>query len=487
MSERGAGNPFSKFLERRLVFGIALFALCAVQAFRLRAYVVDDGYIFLRFAWNLRHGFGWSFNSGHPINAATSPLWTMVLACVEPYCARSPAVFVATYAVFVWVAAATTAELARPMGGLLMAGVGIIAALDPILWQSIGLETPLFMALVALSVLAHQRERRATEGVLLGLAVLARPDAGLLAVMLWASALLKRRRVPWASMIGAACVYAPWLVLSIVMFGSPFPTTLGAKLVQSHLSWWATETPFAVAALRATAWGIWGAVAALLALSGYQAKPAEFPLRILIGYGVLHALAYSAMRAPVGYWWYYAPLSMAVGVGAVVGAHRVSRIVREGIKQRRTIPWSLVLGAQASLVALFVFFEGSMDLELPSEYRHSGEYHEAATWIAEHSSVHTTVAATEIGYIGYYADRDIVDMHGLIHPEAREAIKSGDAGWWRKRLPGIIIKHRKAWFAEPHFDQKQEELDAWFDDRYQLVATFGDGEMGVEIWSLRTP
>src|ERR1041385_8217209 len=41
---------------------------------------LDDVYIHLRYAQNLQHGFGYSFNPGEVLTADTSPLWVVLIA-----------------------------------------------------------------------------------------------------------------------------------------------------------------------------------------------------------------------------------------------------------------------------------------------------------------------------------------------------------------------------------------------------------------------
>jgi hypothetical protein len=45
--------------------------------------IIDDAYIFFRYAYNLSHGYGYVFNVGHPIEGTTSVTWTLLLAVLD--------------------------------------------------------------------------------------------------------------------------------------------------------------------------------------------------------------------------------------------------------------------------------------------------------------------------------------------------------------------------------------------------------------------
>ncbi len=55
-------------------------------------------------------------------------------------------------------------------------------------------------------------------------------------------------------------------------------------------------------------------------------------------------------------------------------------------------------------------------------------YVEASDWLKEHTDLHASVAAMEIGTIGYYSGRTVVDLLGLATPAAIPNVRSGDWG-----------------------------------------------------------
>jgi len=103
-----------------------------------------------------------------------------------------------------------------------------------ILWGMAGMETQFASVAYLYSIYCLQRGTQWQKGVSLGLAMLARPDAAIwaaiaLSVELWRA----WRRSAWSALMpllgGAALLYGPWLVFTLLYYGSPVPNTILAK------------------------------------------------------------------------------------------------------------------------------------------------------------------------------------------------------------------------------------------------------------------
>ena len=85
-------------------------------------------------------------------------------------------------------------------------------------------------------------------------------------------------------------------------------------------------------------------------------------------------------------------------------------------------------------------------------YRLSPEYREAAAWMRSHGGADASLAATEIGYLGYFTDLRVVDLHGLIHPAVQGRMERRDYSWWQALEPRFVVVHEPPWFAEPDLE-----------------------------------
>jgi hypothetical protein len=271
----------------------------------------------------------------------------------------------------------------------------------------------------------------------------------------------RERAVAWRLALSALLCALPWLIYATLVFGSPLPTTLAAKTAQTTLGWWAQQPAYPIAALRSLpAWPL--TLACLIACS--VPMPRSLLGRgpaLVLAFGVTQTAIYAAIGAPSGYRWYYAPLALSGVIAGVVAARHLSERSR----------W--VAGPALIVLAISCF-----ELATSSRsYRHSIAYREVAHAIAAHSSPHDRVAAAEIGYLGYASRRPIVDLHGLIHPRAGDAIARGRSDWWKELEPRFVVTHEPSWYAEPELGGTEP---------YDLFASFREPNgSAVEVWVRR--
>ena len=135
----------------------------------------------------------------------------------------------------------------------------------------------------------------------------------------------------------------------------------------------------------------------------------------LLAFTVLYVVAYSALGVPDLYRWYYAVPAYCVVVLAAIG---VEALVAPGVP--------LTLPAVLTLVIAVVGV-----LETPTHLPASrAGYEEAGRWIAANTAPTASVAATQIGIVGYYSQRPMVDYLGLFSSQAAAALRRGDLRWW---------------------------------------------------------
>jgi hypothetical protein len=312
---------------------ILVVALLSGLVFALmRLALIDDAYITLTYARNLALHLHWGMYLESMSNTATSPLNVLVLAGLIAILGR-PVVAVA----IVFVAANVLTVIALQRAGARLglpgwyAGVAVAVLLaNPIILSSIGLETSLGIALVALLFMVVIEERPILSGLLLGLIALTRIDLLVIAGSLLAVARPAFRHW-WKTAVTVVTVAAPWFIFSWVVLGSAVPDTLFIKTIQRALGAAdvsqgirfyfdvypvATLLSFIPAALGLVALLRWTLLRAR-AVSG--ARRLDMPAALAVG-GLLHYLAYTQLGVPP-YHWYYAPsiAALTVFVAAFVG------------------------------------------------------------------------------------------------------------------------------------------------------------------------
>ena len=208
----------------------------AVSALRYSDSIIDDAYIVFRYADNLLAGHGPVFNSGEWVEGFSSPLWLLFIAAARALGAAPEAAVTALGMTAGLGAILASAALARRLARGWAALVGpLLVASHPALamWSVHGLETPLFVLLVAaaFAVWGGSSDRAGTRaGALFGLAFWTRPEAPLFVAILTALALLRGRGARAVQLVAGFLAFAlPLLVLRAALYGSLVPNTFHAK------------------------------------------------------------------------------------------------------------------------------------------------------------------------------------------------------------------------------------------------------------------
>jgi len=421
--------------SRQLLVGflvVAVLATGSYVAWSARVYRVgfplDDAWIHQTYARNLAMRGEWAFLPGRPSAGSTSPLWTVLLALghtvfIDP---RAWAFLLGAAAL------AATAVLAmrwarRRLGGMTWAGpaVALTVLLEwHLVWSAVsGMETILLagLAVAAFAVIQAEHPRPFLTGVLVGVGVWIRPDAlTLLGPAGWDAWTRPGRRLRSSIrdclllIAGAACTLIPYLVFLRLIGGTWWPSTFYAKqaeyAVLTHASLWLRL----VGVVRAPLAGAGGLLAIGLVLEAYdlvrnrrwsQLGPALWAA----GYLVLYAL-----RLPVAYQHgrYQIPILPTLIVLGWCGA---APWLAAGAAGARWIAGRAWVGAMAIVLALFFVLGGrayALDVAIIES-----EMVDTARWVADETEPAAIVAAHDIGALGYFGGRSLVDLAGLTDPD----------------------------------------------------------------------
>lgn len=377
------------------------------------AHGFDDPFITYRYTLNLARGYGFVYNQGEHVLSTTTPFYALLLV---------PAVWLGLSVPLVSNAIACAAlalgglafwQLGRLWGTPIAGLVGLVLyPLFPLLIQPMGAETALYCALLLWSCVWYARQRLTIVAVLLALTTWTRFDGLLLGpVLLVHHLLIQRRPIPWRAGFIYLLVILPWLAWAWWYFGAPLPVTLVAKQRQAQLA--NSQTFFAGFAgwvqqnllhpLYSLHW--------LLAAGGMMyALGKRQPWLMVVGWSLIYFLAYTVLGVSK-YFWYYAPLVVGFVTLVALGAEGLSRLIRSRVGRRG------IVGLVGSLLAVLVlpqiggllYFRQHNDTRL-GIYRATGE------WLRTHTPADARVGSLEVGIIGFYSERSMVDFAGLLQP-----------------------------------------------------------------------
>ena len=457
--------------------------LLAVSPASTHQNIVDDAYIFQRVVDNLWDGNGWTYNSDAQVNPITAPLYVFVLAGAKVFQFPAPVTMSLVYLLSL-IALGVGIYLGMRHHHRTLAWImAIVVSSASVPVMSWGMETSIFLACIVFSILAYTKGNYLTAGLFCTFTALSRPEGIALIGIIAGAHLIEERKISWG-MIAIFCItLAPWLLFSWTTYGHILPNSVSVKAMQPDIGWW-KEQHFWLRALLTQPWMPW-VTYPLAGLGLYQAIREYISghrfLLLVMAFGALQVTAYSLMDAPVGYFWYFAPGNMTLDMAIVLGAFRLWDAIIGYAEAKKVL--NLSESERTAFIAVMVLIGmtrlATAPLTLVKPFRLGSEYTAAGKWIDQNTPNDHVVAATEIGYIGYYSRRQIRDIHGLIHPEALGSLKNEEWDWWFKSdPPQVIVMHNPPWNGEPLDGipwQAQSLQD--FNDQYRRMISFGEVEV----------
>ncbi len=490
------------------------YALIALFIYALGAGVIgwlvhgirfDDPFITYRYAAHLAHGQGFRFNVGETTLITTAPLYALILAAMSMFGLQPEQISVwigiASLALAAWALLLLGERRGQTIGGFV---AGLLLLLCPLAWLTLGFETPLFIAVALFTYLAVDSHRPVWAGIGAGIALGLRGDGAIvLAVALlfafdwetfrralrtgmpikaWFACSVNALRI----LLIAVLVYLPLAVWLMVQFGSPIPTTLQTKSAQaiSGLTGFYPYTSFLQ--------GGWMLVQALvmqsplliallpLCLIGIVAviwkRHADFHFPIV--WGVAHLVGYTLLSVSP-YVWYYAPALPGLLNLSTEGIRVLSKAGRSRLRPVTVfagLTGLLVIGSIAADLPIISVVHGATPPP-PTDLRAKllpetkvDIYKRVGTWMHDHTPPTATFGVTELGVMGYYSDRRMIDFLGLTQPQYLAAIRHDDylQALIREQPDYVALSNVNALYdVDP-------QRSAWFTALYTPVVSFSD-------------
>lgn len=475
-----------------LVVGLALVGLWV--GLWASAVILDDAMITFRVAENLAYGRGFVYNPGERVQVTTTPLYALLLAggtWLFGSAPRAALVLNVTLAALIPVLAY---DLGRRLSGRITGlGGALLLVLAPLLVRAFSMESYLYAALILAAMDRYAAGCWRLAGSLAGLTALARGDGVLLGACMLVYDVLACRRLAWRLIAPAVAIPAAWYLFALLYYGSPFPATLGAKVAQGEFNWLGLRFTDGLAFY----WDQWTRVQDydtfylfpfLVGLALLWAAWRERPWLILAGRDALYVLVFVGLAVPTAEW-YYAPLMPGV---ALLSARAVQLLAdglawlffRSGRPRTRALLAASLAGLML-LVLLATIYPATRSVVAKSPDWKARVYPDAARWIAANTNRSASLATIDIGHLGYWSGRPIVDIVGLAQPDVAAHIAAGDFGYaLRQYEPDLLLigyswlpeVQRAAWFQTAYTPRRY----FWFDGLDEPLLLFSRKE-GVKV------
>jgi len=392
---------------------------------------LDDAWIHQTYARNLARLHQLAFIPGQPSAGSTSPLWTTLLTLgyllhidYHLWTYTLGAVLLGFNA---WLAYRLTLTLwpGHPLAALL---AGVFVALEwHLAWAAAsGMETLLFSAL-ALSVFVIAPERAVWIGLCVGASLLARPDGLTLLPFALARIFFSRprdRRNLLAGLLGFGVVVLPYLAFNQWLAGSVWPNTYYAKAAEYALQ---RQAPLSTRMIQLGQLPFVGAQALLgpgIVWAAWRSSQArQWEAFLPIGWAITFIAAY-IVRLPVTYQHgrYLMPVIPALVAAGAGGT-------AQWLNLHTPKPWLRILSrvwlAATGVLVIAFWLNGALAYMRDVRIIET-EMVATARWINQNTPADALVAAHDIGALGYFGERRLLDMAGLASPEVIPFIRDED-------------------------------------------------------------
>jgi hypothetical protein len=490
-------NIINRRTQIFFITGICLAVVCgyilaASLNFRI-GFPLDDAWIHQTFARNLIEYKEWSFNAGQPTAGSTSPLWTLFLSGayifhIQPllwsYFLGS-LFFICTCTIVISIISRSHQLEKKRL-------IVLLFTLIPFEWHLVwaaasGMETIVFTFLVilVLYLLLYKKNQIFIIGIIIGLAVWVRPEGFTLIGPAGVMVIYQNYKAPkilllnLTKLIGSlAIITLPYLYFNYSISGYIWPNTLLAKQVEYQSDLLANPLIlfirlFGVILVGSNLFFLPGFIYNLLLVLRAKNMIQISMYLWLFGFILLYSI-----KLPVTYQHgrYLIPIIPVFLCLSIPGLFKLV----ENISSRR-IGW--VFGQAWLLSSIFIsfgfYFLGgraySSDVAIIET-----EMVEPSRWIKNNTSPNAIIAAHDIGALGYFSDRFVLDLAGLINKDVVPIVTNpGELTKYLKESDSDYLMIFPNWYSEPLVSESK----SIYKGKYNFASQAGGESM--EIYKLK--
>ena len=419
-------NSTGLILAALSILSVLTYILVSQLYYRI-GFPLDDSWIFQTYARNLAASGVWAFLPGEISGGSTSPLWTIMLSV--GYLLHIPH-FVWTFGMGILVLWGIAYFVEGKIRKLIVSyknafpWIGFLIIFEwHFTWAAAsGMETLLFSGLVlwVLFSLIEESPQFFKIGILIGISIWIRPDAltllgpAFMVAILEKSDTKKRVKNIGKIIIGFGGVFSLYLLFSLALAGTPWPTTFYAKQAEYII----------------------------LSNRSFSERLGNLFLQLLVGVGSILFPGFILMinnSIQKQKWGYLASFLWILGM-LFIYAWRLPVVYQHG---RYVIPCMLVFISFSCIGMMDYFQKTHQDWRLVIEKTWKigvgliliifwgygavvfardvaiieSEMVESANWVNRNIPEDAIIAAHDIGALGFFGNHRIVDLAGLISPE----------------------------------------------------------------------
>jgi len=284
---------------------------------------------------------------------------------------------------------------------------------------------------MALSLYFLAKRRSVAATIVVGALALCRVDGLIWGGLVVGGAMLSSYRKVWQQAVAFAAAVAPWGIFAFAYFGSPLPNSMMAKAVvrpgterllteplhfRRMYEWYVSGTGFD---MEQPMFRVWLVLMGVGIYALVRAKRRE--LLLVPAFPLVYAVVMYVGRA-ARFEWYLVPMLFCC---LLLGGLGIGEVVSWAASARAN--WKLRVVAAGCVGAMIPGVQG-FARDFPKQVSHTKRYQEnerglrrrVGLWLRDKTPEGASVAMEAIGYQGYYSERRVIDMAGLVSPRVVE-------------------------------------------------------------------
>jgi len=411
---------------------------------------IDDSYITFRYARNILAGQGFVYNPGERLLGTTTPLYTLLLSFIGLLFGNEKANFPLISLIINSLADSIACYLLIKLGqklGSLTAGLATALAWSiapfSVTFAIGGLETSLLVLFMILFGYLYLCEHHSLCALIASLLLLVRPDTLILIAPVIFDRLItafsrNSARITASEIAALFIPYGAWAAFALFYFGSPLPHSITAKALAYHLPPSAAlirllqhyATPFmedATFGIPAIGFGLllYPFASIIGCLRARKNNPRTMPILV---YPWLYFIVFSIAN-PLIFRWYLTPPLPFYWLSIFLGIEKILLDILGKVNKPSSPPHETTSMISRSAIPLLLFvipiaflarnwvIRPDHGLIMPAPemawYKLELLYQEASNFLNTRLKPGDTVAAGDVGVVGYTTNVPILDTVGL--------------------------------------------------------------------------
>lgn len=421
---------------------ILIIILGSLITFLNRNFLLDDALIYYRYILNFIDGNGLVYNIGERFNALTSPVYVHISILFSLITREVETTQLVINCIAIISSGILLSVIFYQLKKDLLAFFSsMIFITSRYFYTTFGLETNMFIFFSLFCIFLYLKNKLYLLSLFSALLILTRGEGIFLVIILWSLILYRNgTRYKLKYFLIIASVLLLNLGFNYFYYGSFLPHTLTAKIDQGSSGLWGVKYSFLLdfnflyhIAFNNQAFFILFLL--VLSLIGFVNHWREEFSLILLLYCLLITVFHLAFNIQ-SYHWYYAIHFLTFTVFIGYGVNDTVSYISQKYKS--------VLLRTCLIIVIFIY-PALTQVELFRLLSHEGpnqNYKIIGEWINRNTPENCKVACLEIGHIGWFSKRYIVDLVGLINPSISDALSKHDyEKWYGTYKPDYLVVH----------------------------------------------